>query len=140
MRLRYLVLALVLMAAGSLLLAQVAGAQVTVNPRTVEFVPSADHALLSIDGSPIVARYELRMFLETDPVTPLFITDLGKPSPVANLITVTNPVWFAGLTPHTKYIARVAAVGPTGEGVSDPSGPFGNVGPPVKPTAVVIKK
>ena len=32
------------------------------------------------------------------------------------------------------------AVGLTGEGVSDPSNFFGNVGAPAKPTAVTVKK
>ena len=141
MRVRYLILSLVLMLAGLALFAPIAGAQTAVvNPKTVEFVPSADHAVVALDGSAMVARYELRMYLETNQTTPISVTDLGKPVPVANLISVTNPVWFAGLTPNTKYVAKVAAIGPTGEGVSDPSNPFGNVGAPTKPTAVAVKK
>jgi hypothetical protein len=142
MRLRYLVLSVLLMLAGLALLAPVAGAQTAVvNPVTVEFTPSADHAVLALDGSPMVTKYEMRIFVET-PLgpTPSFTTDIGKPTPVAGKITITNAVWFSGLTPNTRYVAKVAAVGPTGEGVSDPSNPFGNVGNPAKPTAVVVKK
>lgn len=114
-------------------------AQTIVNPVRVEFTASADHAATSIDGSPLVTKYEMRIFLEAG-TTVLFVTDLGKPTPVANVISVTNAVWFSGLTPNTKYVAKVAAIGASGEGVSDPSNPFGNVPPPLKPTAVSVKR
>lgn len=119
-------------------LAQAQG--VAVNAKTVEFTASADHDALSIDGTPMVARYEMRIYTETGGV--LFsTTDLGKPVPVAGKISVTNAVWFAGLTPRTKYLARVVAMGGTGEGVSADSNPFGNVGPPLAVTpAPVVKK
>ena len=112
---------------------------VAVNPTKVEFVPSADHDALSIDGSAMVVSYELRMFIESTDAL-ISTTSLGKPVPVANLITVTNPVWFAGLTPRTKYVARVVAIGLTGEGISLKSNPFGNVGPPLAGGTPVVKK
>jgi hypothetical protein len=122
-----------------LLVALPVGAQTAVvNPKTVEFTPSADHAAL-LEGVPMVAKYELRIFLEVGG-TLLTTTDIGKPTPVSNLISITNPIWFAPLTPKTRYIARVAAVGPTGEGVSDPSGPFLNAGAPANPGAPTLKK
>jgi hypothetical protein len=111
-----------------------------VNPKTVEFTPSADHDAISVlTGQPVVSRYELRMYLEANPATPISTTDLGKPTPAGGVISVTNPVWFAGLTPNTRYVARVAAIGPTGEGVSDASGPFGNAPAPKAGGVPVMK-
>jgi hypothetical protein len=137
-----LVLSVLLMLAGLALLAPVAGAQTAVvNPVTVEFTPSADHAVIALDGQPMVARYEMRIFVET-PLgpTPSFTQDIGKPTPVAGKITITNAVWFSGLTPNTRYVAKVVAVGPTGEGVSELSNPFGLVGAPTAPTLVVVRR
>lgn len=118
-------------------------AQATViNPVTVEFLASVDHATLGLDGAPLVASYEMRIFVQ-NPLgsTPIFSTSLGKPTPGAgNLISITNAVWFSGLTPNVKYVAKVAAIGPTGEGVSALSNPFGNQGPPMAPTNVSVKK
>ena len=113
-------------------------AQTTTNPKTVTFNISPDHSTNGLDGNPLVARYELRMYVQTGMVQ-FSVTDLGKPVPTAGLITVTNPIWFAGLTPNTIYIAKVAAIGPSGEGVSTNSNPFGNVGPPMPPTALILK-
>ena len=137
MRLSYLAtfaLALALLAPMS------ANAQTVVNPVTVTFTPSADHAVIALDGNPMVTKYEMRIYTEANPTTVLTVTDIGKPTPVANLVTITNAVWFSALTPNTKYFAKVVAVGLTGEGVSDPSNFFGNVGAPAKPTAVTVKK
>jgi hypothetical protein len=114
---------------------------VVTNPTTVYFLASADHSAFSLDGTtPLVTKYELRVTLATDTVV-ITVLDLGKPVPDAqNTITAINPVWWAALTPKTRFVARVAAIGPTGEGVSDPSGPFGNVGPPAKPGVPTPKK
>lgn len=139
MRRRMIGLAVILVVVG---VAASARAQtVVVNPVTVEFAPSSDHAVIALDGQPMVARYEMRIYVET-PLgpTPAFTQDIGKPTPVAGKITVTNAVWFSGLTPNTRYVAKVAAVGPTGEGVSDPSNPFGLVGAPTAPTLVVVRR
>jgi hypothetical protein len=115
---------------------------VAINPQTVEFTASADHAALSLDGSPMVTRYEIRMYVEATPLGSAIATqDLGKPTPDGtNKISVTNPVWFAGLTPRTRYVAKVAAIGNSGEGLSTISNPFGNVPAPASPTAVVLKR
>jgi hypothetical protein len=37
-------------------------AQTVVDPRYVEFTPSADHNTLASDGTPIVQRYSLSLF------------------------------------------------------------------------------
>lgn len=112
---------------------------VAVNPTVLEFLPSDDHSRLGLDGQPMVTRYELRMFLERDQATPVSTADIGKPVPDSDgKIRVANPVWFAGLTPNTRYVARVVAIGPSGQGASDLSNPFGNAGPPAGPTAVAV--
>lgn len=103
-----------------------ASAQTVLNPTTVEFVPSSDHSAVEADGTtPVVTRYEVRMYLEADPTTAIVTQDIGKPAPVAGKIAVVNPVWFAGLTPRTRYVARVAAIGGGGAGLSAASLPFG---------------
>lgn len=113
---------------------------VKINPTTVCFIPSADHSAIGLDGQPIVTRYEVRVFVSTDLTKVLYTLDLAKPAPGTDgQICVANAVWFAGLTPKTKYVGKVAAIGPSGEGVSDPSNPFGNQGPAAPPTAVVVK-
>ena len=122
------------------LLALPAQAQVATNPTTVEFTASTDHNALGLDGvTPIVTRYDLRIFLE-GATLPFSTADLGKPTPgPANLISVTNPSWFISLGMNVRHFARVAAVGPTGEGVSEASNPFGRVGPPVAGGRPVVR-
>jgi len=120
-------------------LAASANAQVATNPTTVEFTPSVDHNRLGLDGvTPIVTRYDLRIFLE-GATAPFQTHDLGKPTPVNSLISVTNPSWFISLAMNVRHVARVAAVGPTGEGVSAPSNPFGVVGAPIAGGVPVVK-
>lgn len=123
--------ACVLMAVSGVVSAQT----VVTNPNTVTFAASADHSALALDGTtPLVTSYQMQVFLEATPTgTPLTVLELGKPTPVSGAITVTNAVWFAALTPKTRYVAKVAAVGPTGTGVSAASNPFGNVGSPGAP-------
>lgn len=133
-----LVVAVVLVAGG---LALPASAQTAVlNPKTVEFSPSVDHDALEADGTtPVVTKYELRMYVESDPATAISTTDLGKPTPVAGTISITNPLWFAALTPRTRYVAKVAAIGTGGAGVSGPSDPFGLTSPPAAVPPPVVR-
>jgi len=122
-----------------LCLAAGAHGQVITNPTTVEFTPSVDHDRLGLDGvTPIVTRYDLRIFLE-GATAPFQIHDLGKPAPVSGIISVTNPSWFVSLAMNVRHVARVAAVGPTGEGVSAASNPFGVVGAPAAGGVPVVK-
>lgn len=102
---------------------------VVINPTTVFFTPSTDHATVLSDGTAIVTRYELRLFLK-GAASPVQVFSLGKPTPTADLITVTNPAWFTALALNAEAFAKVAAVGPGGEGVSSASGPFVTLGPP----------
>lgn len=124
----------------TLLLASQALAQVPVfNPTTVKFTPSADHATNVVVGTittPAVARYELRIYA-TGATQPITTSDLGKPTPQttgcdvgeASCITVNRASVFVAI-PTGAYTARVAAIGPGGEGVSADSDPFGRLSAP----------
>lgn len=119
--------AMVMVVACVLLAAQAATAQtVVINPTTVEFTPSPDHDALALDGSPLVASYLVEFRLASDPTRVVSAFNLGKPTPVAGSIRVTNVAMFAGLQPNVKYIACVGAMGAAGEGTSAASNPFGN--------------
>lgn len=96
------------------------------NPKVVEFDPSLDHSALTADGQPMVARYDLQVFLlgATQPIT---TTSLGKPAadPADGKIRVDFSTLVVGWPlGNGTYEARVAAVGPTGSGQSAPSNPF----------------
>jgi len=96
-----------------------------INPRIVEFDPSADHAAVSAEGQPLVSRYDLQIFLQgaTQPVT---TASLGKPAPDADgKVRVDFSTILVGWPLGTgTYEAKVSAVGPTGAGLSDPSNLF----------------
>ena len=130
-----LALLLALAACASVVSAQT----VVVNPTTVEFPASADHSVLAIDGQPMITKYELRVYVEAG-MTLLATLDLGKPTPLANIITVTNAGWFAPLQPNTRLVARTVAIGATGEAASGVSAPFGLVGPPHPPGVPTVRK
>ena len=97
-------------------------AQTVVNPRTVEFDPSADHSALTTDGQPVVQRYDLQIFTLTG-TTPYTTANLGKPAPQSDgkirvdFSTLVTP-WPL---PDGNYDARVVAAGPTGTSSSDVS-------------------
>lgn len=112
---------------------------VVLNPTTVEFDPSPDHALNGLDGAPLVTRYQLEMFLE-GAVLPFSVQDLGKPSPGPDgKIRIVNASWFVALAMNVRYVAKVLTIGPTGVGVSDPSNPFGRTGPPRPVSGLVVR-
>lgn len=102
-----------------------AHAQTVVNPKTVEFDPSADHSTLTADNQPMVQRYDLEIFV-SGATQALTKVNLGKPSPQSDgKIRVDFSTLVAGwpLSDGT-YLARVAAVGPSGAAESDPSNTF----------------
>lgn len=114
---------------------------VVVNPTTVSFDPSPDHAAVGLDGAALVTSYSLRFYAE-GAGSPTQTQDLGKPAPGTDgRITIANRALFAGapLSLNTKYVAKVATVGPTGVAESDPSNPFGNAGPPRKGSAPTVR-
>ena len=87
----------------------------------------------------LVSRYDMRIYVETG-MTLVTTIALGKPSPLVGQIIITNPAWFSPLQPNTRMVARVVAVGPTGEAASTVSNPFGTAGPPAAPTAALVRK
>jgi len=100
-------------------------AQTVLNPRIVEFVPSADHAALTSDNQPMVTRYDLGFYL-VGATAPFQVIDLGKPTPGAGgtiSIDFSTRVSAWPLA-NGDYLARVTAVGPTGTGVSEASNAF----------------
>jgi hypothetical protein len=107
--------------------ANAASAQTTtvVNPKTVEFDPSADHSALGPDGQALVSRYELQVYLHGAP-QPISTGNLGKPSPDADgKIRVDFSTLLIGWPlANGTYEARVSAVGSTGTGLSDVSNVF----------------
>lgn len=136
---------------GLLFAAVSAMAQVVVNPKIVQFVPSADHSAINpLDGLPVVLRYEVRFYLPTNLTTAIVTQDLGKPAigtdgTIQGAITAATAAATVTAAKNTKLQARVAAVGQYGnEGLSEPTDltadPFGFVGPPGTATGVVIKK
>lgn len=136
MRIRIPVFALLLMCVAFAIPAQVQAQAVVTDPNTVEFAASPDHSVIRLDGTPLVVKYLLRFYLE-GATTPVQEQDLGKPTPVDGRISVTNRTLFtvAPLALDTRYLARVAAAGPTGVTESDPSNPFGNASPQRPPGA-----
>lgn len=108
----------------ALLIGTVASAQ-TVNPRLVEFTPSADHSTTLSSGQPAVARYDLQVF-SIGATAPFHTVDMGKPAPQSDGFIRYDfsggvPGWPL---PGGTYEARVAAVGPAGTSQSTPSNSF----------------
>lgn len=108
-----------------------------INPTTVEFDVSADHNTVVL-GQPAVTKYELRIFA-VGATAPVATFDLGKPVPTGVRAKVTNPSIFLPLA-MGEYLGRVVAVGPGGEGISDPTDPFGRLATPAKPTAPGVSR
>lgn len=110
------------------LLAVPAAAQITVNPRFVEFAPSPDDAQ--------VVRYEMGWFADEATVEPIQVADLGRPvcSPLCTLPLPARP--SVG-----RFWARVRAIANDPELVSDwseVSNPFGYA--PLGPPAPHVRK
>jgi hypothetical protein len=121
--------AAVLLALPVLLVTSRAGGQ-TVDPRTVEFDPSADHNTVLSSGQAAVSRYDFELYYQ-GAAQPFQVMNLGKPVPeVDGKIRVDFlsflPSWpLPGIT----YEARVNAIGPAGNGESGPSNAFTFSGP-----------
>lgn len=121
---------------GLLLSAGIASAQTVLNPTKVEFAPSADHDIV-IGGTAIVERYEVRHFI-VGASSPVQVENLGKPAPANGIITAS--ITALPFSTSLQYVARVVAIGPTGEGVSDPSNDYFFVGRPGNPASVTLSK
>lgn len=125
----------VLLVLAMLLAAVAASAQPSntyiINPTKVQFTPSPDHDLVLPDGTEMVTRYEVRV-MAAGALEPVSVLDIGKP-PIATgdiLRDVSGLIGALPFDPRIQYTVIVAAIGPTGEGPSEPSNPFGHVGRP----------
>jgi len=112
-----------------------------VNPLTVTFTASADHAATLPDGTAMVTRYEIRHFL-TGATSPVQVGNLAKPAPVSGVITasITGSLASLPFSPTQVYTAKIAAIGPTGEGVSAASNPFIIVSSPAAPGTPTVSR
>jgi len=108
-----------------LALASTAGAQIVTDPRIAEFDPSPDHDSVLDSGEPAVLRYELGVYM-AGAAAPFTRVDMGKPSPEYDgKIRYDFSSHVVGWPlPGGSYEARVGAVGPEGEALSEPSNQF----------------
>lgn len=128
-----LLLALLVLICLLVLTAPPAFAQATaVNPTTVEFTASPDHAGAWLNGDAKVTEYRAVYFYASSDVTtatPVAVISIGKPAPnAAGAIAVTAaslPALFGGLAHGVVYKATIDTVGPSGSSRSTASGPFG---------------
>lgn len=121
------------------LVAPAAWAQVTTNPTVVEFTASADHDVIMGDGRPMVQEYRFEIWAQ-GAQAPMSTTSLGKPDVVGpgNRIS-TSPAVLLGIPVGQVFVATVTAIGPTGEGRSNPSNPFERRAAPAAPGNVTLR-
>lgn len=105
-----------------------------VNPQTLEFPASADHAA-TFGAQPLVTKYEALVVRQSATGSVLYVTDLGKPTPnTSNVITVPMPLaGVGGAAPNnTVLLVAIRTVGAPGTTPTTSvwSDPFGIVGPP----------
>lgn len=99
-------------------------AQSTIDPKNVEFDPSADHSATSGTGSALVTRYDLEFYL-AGAAQPFQTLSMGKPNVLpSGKIQVSLSTLGAMPSPGISYEASVAAVGPGGAGHSGHSNTF----------------
>jgi hypothetical protein len=105
-------------------------AQTITDPRTVEFMPSAQHDDSTPEGVPIVSSYSLSIY-PAGQGTPAQTVNLGKPAPGSDgmirvdfVSRLTTP-----LATGVSYQARVTATGPGGSASSNVSNPFSFASP-----------
>lgn len=102
-----------------------ASGQTVVDPRIAEFDASADHYAMLPDGTPMVTRYTLNIYM-AGAAQPFHVVDLGKPAPQSDgkIRTDFSQTVTGWPLPGGTYEARVAAVGPTGVSISTASNSF----------------
>lgn len=114
-------------------------AQTVVNPTTLRFVASAEHGVM-LGEVPVVESYEMRIVTMINTTVVVWSFGLGKPVPdPTNVVTLPLPPLATQLMANTLYQARVAAIGPGGEGESNLSNPFGLLEAPSAPTDVRVE-
>jgi len=115
---------LALLVAAAMTAPAAAQTSVVANPTSVQFTPSADHAT-TLSSVALVESYVLR-FYQVGTTQPFHEIGLGKPAPDGDgeiRVDLSGAV-SSWPSPGGTYEARVAAVGPGGEGLSDPSNAF----------------
>lgn len=125
-----------LLAVVTLFAASTADAQV-LNPTTVEFQVSPDHNV-TVLGTAVVTSYEMRIFAE-GATAPMTTATLGKPTAANDATVSINKAEVLAAIPVGSYFAKVAAIGPGGEGVSDPSNPFGRLSSPRAARSLAVR-
>lgn len=134
--LRRTIILLVLLVAPALALAQpcgppAAGPVAVTSSSTLCFEPSEDHNANDVAGVPKVTSYAWGHYLP-GAAMPVSEWGLGKPTPVNGAIRV-KPLELMSIPLEVMYEAKVVAIGPSGRGVSAPSGPFYRSGAPAAP-------
>jgi len=102
------------------------------------FEPSLDHAATTPDGIAKVTSYAWGFYLP-GAAAPVSEYDLGKPTPAADGTIRVVPPQLIAIPLDVLYEAHVAAIGPTGRGVSPASNGFFRSGTPRAPAKPVIK-
>lgn len=115
----------------------VADAQTTLNPSTVEFTPSADHAVTLPTGEPAVTSYRFEIWVQ-GATAAWSSVPLDKPTPEADGKIRATPALLLAVPVGQIYVAHVVAVGPAGEGRSDPSNAFTRADAPRSPVNVRV--
>jgi Bacterial Ig domain len=114
-------------------------AQPIVNPRLIEFIPSAQHDQLLPDGRPALVRYELA-FVLSGSYSPFLAMDIGKPAlqPDGMLRYDFGSRIAAWPYPDIDCAVLVTAIGSDGSTISAASNTFvfhaasfGNVAPSI---------
>jgi hypothetical protein len=90
---------------------------------------NTDHLATNLDGTPVVASYELRFLTSQAGCAAVASVNLGKPALDAGGAVVVKPVAQLGaLQANCIYTAVVASISATGPlAVSGPSNPFARV-------------
>jgi hypothetical protein len=98
---------------------------VTINARSVAF-DSPSHNSTGSGGQAIVTSYRLEIWNAGSGTTgtPLYTSDMGKPTSSTTSLTIDQATFFSGLPRNQQFIATVSAVGPGGSARSDASNAF----------------
>lgn len=99
-------------------------AQNLTNPTSVDFDASANHSTVtsSTPPVPLVSNYLIEIYTPSGAL--LKSADVGKPTPVANKITVALGPITSTIPLGTGYTIKAVAKGAGGEGRSAASNPF----------------
>lgn len=102
-------------------------AQTVINPTHVEFMVSADHAVVISGVGALVESYEARWYA-AGATAPQQTSNLGKPTPDATgkaTVDVSTVIVAFPISPTTTYTAKLVAMGVGGVSPeSAPSNPF----------------